>query len=508
MGKKLLKIFYTSDTHGFLFPTNYLDSTERQMGVLNCIYNFRKKDGNTLIIDGGDTLQGSPLAKFYAEQSVADSPNPMAEAFNAGKVDYVVPGNHDFNYGYDMLFNYFDSLKAKYLCANIRDKTGKIEFIPNEICTLENGIKIGLVGITTDYIPYWEKEENLRNFVINDPFVAAKEELKAIRDKCDVTICVYHGGFENNLETGDIIETHGENAGYRICKELSFDILLTSHQHREVSGRTLFGTYTMQLPAHARKYAEVTVELSESRPATISSEIRAPGTRYDAAIYDALRPVEDEVQKWLDTQVGELSSPMIVADNHIDAALHGDPVTDFFMQVMLEFSKADICCENLKSTLVSFNESVTIREVLAAYPFPCSIVVIEVDEATLKTALERGAEFFDLKDGVPTISERVLGKKDFGYDFVAGLEYSFDISRPTGSRVLSLFYKGEPIGDKKLTMAMSDYRASGAGGYDCYKKCRVIKRHSEDIFTLAIQYLQTQKPVVQTVKTNVSVTWQ
>ena len=61
---KELKIYFTSDLHGYVFPTDYTDTIEKPMGILKMISAF-EKDGNTLIIDGGDTIQGSPFCTFF-----------------------------------------------------------------------------------------------------------------------------------------------------------------------------------------------------------------------------------------------------------------------------------------------------------------------------------------------------------------------------------------------------------------------------------------------------------
>ena len=99
--KRNLKIYYTSDTHSYLFPTDYIDrDEEKNMGVLSCINEFNK-DGNTLILDGGDTIQGSAFAKYMWEgKGVAST---IAEVFNSAPYDYVTLGNHDFNYNYSGL---------------------------------------------------------------------------------------------------------------------------------------------------------------------------------------------------------------------------------------------------------------------------------------------------------------------------------------------------------------------------------------------------------------------
>ena len=60
---KNLKIYFTSDLHGYIYPTNYVDRSEKNIGLLNIINQYHK-DENTLIIDAGDTIQGSPFTNY------------------------------------------------------------------------------------------------------------------------------------------------------------------------------------------------------------------------------------------------------------------------------------------------------------------------------------------------------------------------------------------------------------------------------------------------------------
>ncbi|KEZ89000.1 metallophosphoesterase, partial [Lacrimispora celerecrescens] len=109
--EKQARIYYTSDVHGYLFPTSYGDREERPMGLLNCISNF-KKDGNTLVFDGGDTLQGAPFATYTTSRKEAvPGIHPIAMVYNEAGYDAVVPGNHDFNFGYECLAEYVQALK-------------------------------------------------------------------------------------------------------------------------------------------------------------------------------------------------------------------------------------------------------------------------------------------------------------------------------------------------------------------------------------------------------------
>lgn len=77
---KNLKIYFTSDMHGYLYPTNYIDKEQKSIGLINMINDF-KKDGNTLIIDAGDTIQGSPFTYYLSSQNF--NTHPIADIMNA-----------------------------------------------------------------------------------------------------------------------------------------------------------------------------------------------------------------------------------------------------------------------------------------------------------------------------------------------------------------------------------------------------------------------------------------
>ena len=112
---RTLTIRYTSDTHGYLYPTNYADMQDRPMGLMKLAGEY-PHDGNTLIIDGGDTIQGSPLTNLYQRLSPEEKAaclsedtygtHPIAAMMNLAGYQFVTLGNHDFNYGVDALMDY------------------------------------------------------------------------------------------------------------------------------------------------------------------------------------------------------------------------------------------------------------------------------------------------------------------------------------------------------------------------------------------------------------------
>ena len=98
----------------------------------------------------------------------------------------------------------------------------------------KKGVRIGILGLTTSYIPHWEQPRNIKGWKFNSALEAAKQYVPELRQQCDIVIVAYHGGFERDLATGmPTEELTGEDEGYAIVNEVpGIDVFVTGHQHR------------------------------------------------------------------------------------------------------------------------------------------------------------------------------------------------------------------------------------------------------------------------------------
>lgn len=491
---KNLKIYFTSDLHGYVYPTDYIDRSEKNIGLLNIINQF-KKDGNTLIIDAGDTIQGSPFTNYLSNSEF--DVHPIATIFNEGGYDYITLGNHDFNYGYDYLKKYLCNLDAKCLCANVIDKTNELGILPYDIKTLENGLKVGIIGVTTDFINIWERAENLTNFTVNDTISSIKPYYNELKDKVDVLIGIYHGGFEYDLDSHKKLSETKENIAYKVCNELQFDLLLTGHQHMEISNIDLHGTHIVQTPHNGSKFIELNLEFDNNKVQKVTSKLVDVVLNPNKNMYDKFLPLEEQVQEWLDTPVGFLDTEL-QPTSHLDMALNGSPLANFINQIQLSESNADISCTSFANVIKGFDKNVTVRDIMSTYPYPNTLVVFEVNRKYLKLALERCASYFDYNNGNIAISDRFLKPKveHYNYDYFANINYTFDITKEVGERVTSIVYNGEELDDNTtLKLVMNNYRASGAGGYEFYTECKTIQEILMEMPDIIIDYFKNNKNV-------------
>ena len=479
-----LTIYFTSDTHGYLYPNNFASKQPHPMGLLPMSF---PKDENTLVIDGGDTIQGSPLTYFC---KLNGRELPIADAMNARGYDYVTLGNHDFNNGYDYLKCHLDALNAKCLCANVEDLRGELPISSAAVHTLGNGLRVGLVGIVTDWVNRWEKPENLTELRVNDPFEAARKAIEGLN--ADVIVGIYHGGVEKDLATGRLLSQTDENIACRLCEELHIDLLLTGHQHIPMANQRWNGTHIVQTPCNAVSYVKVTLEDDGFHSELCAVPDTAELTNAESALWE-------ELNTWLDTPIGRLSEAIWPGEK-LDMALNGSSIADFFNTVQLWASGADVSCAALGNELRGFDSEVTVRDVVASYVYSNTLAVLEVTGVVLKLALEQCARYFAVADdGTVRIAESFLSPKvaHYNYDYFKGVDYVFDLTRPEGERVVSLTRNGQPVRpDDKLTLVMCDYRATGAGDFDFYCDCPRVRDIQTEVSELILSYL-VEHPFVE-----------
>lgn len=488
-----ININYTSDIHGYFYPTTYGDMEEKNIGLFKCYSNFTH-DEDTLTIDGGDILQGSAFT-FYCEQE-RSSCAEIAKIMSEAGYNYYTLGNHDFNYGTGYMREYISGHSGRCLCENVTDREGNILF-PHIIKTMPNGLRVGLVGIVTDYVNVWEKKENIQDIIIADPFEAAKNALKDLKGKTDVNICIYHGGFESDLDTGKRLSDTTENVGYKICTELDYDLLLTGHQHMSVDGRYVSGTYVVQPMEYAKEFHKIEIEVYDKDDIKITSTKCAADAKADDRLSKMFDEFESKVQEWLNRPIGYINRDLLPEDKAV-MALNGSGIAEFLNRVQIHASGAQLSAVGLANEIAGFHKKVSTRDVIATYPYPNTLVVLEITGRKLKNVCERSAEYFQIRDGKVTVADSFLIPKveHYNYDYYYGMDYTIDPYRQVGDRITKMEIDGEPVkADKTYTICINNYRQTGAGGYPDYKDCKVIKEINVEMVELIMNYFHDVKNV-------------
>ncbi|HCM90274.1 MULTISPECIES: bifunctional metallophosphatase/5'-nucleotidase [Vagococcus] len=508
-----LTILSTSDTHGYLYPTDF---RKREQSLAFGLTKVKEKmltiensvEGSLLKIDNGDFLQGSPLSYFLAKNPEKGS---MADVMNEMGYDCGVLGNHEFNYGLEFLENTINKLNYPIICANILKDNG--EFLTNcpYIITEREGVKIAILGLTTQYIPNWEQPKTVEGLIFKSALETAKEFVPKLREEADVIVVSYHGGFERDLETGEPTEVlTGENEGYALLHEVEgIDVLLTGHQHRVITLNE--GTCPVTQPGDKGRYlARVDLNYdATSRQVTHSkaSLIEMEQVTENKELHTHFLPLLDQVENWLDEPQGSVSGNMIITDP-MDVRIHSHPYIEFIQDVQKEVTGVDISGTALfDNNGTGFGESISMRDIVTNYIYPNTVAVLNISGADLKEALERCASYFDLdQENQLCVSKEFLEPKveHYNYDLYSGIDYCFDITKEKGSRVTQLCYNGQEVkNDDRLEVVMNQYRAVGGGDYFMFGPDKIVREITIDMTELISDYLQKYPQIKATQPTNI-----
>ncbi|MEH7386746.1 bifunctional UDP-sugar hydrolase/5'-nucleotidase, partial [Bacillus sp. JJ1521] len=406
-----------------------------------------------------------------------------------------------------------------WLSANILNENGE-PFIGKPYITieLEDGIKAAILGVTTHYIPNWENPENIKGLTFEDTFESTKKWVEKIRkeEEPDLMLVSYHGGFEADLETGEPTEKlTGENQGYRICEEIEgIDLLLTGHQHRSLAGKVR-GVPIVQPSFNGQAIGKVTLTLTKNEDKwaiidAIPELVFVDEIEADESSLLLVKEYEAETQAWLDQPIGQVIGDMVI-DDPLKVRLKDHALVEFINKVQMDAAKVSISNTALFNNVTKgFPSNITMRDVVSSYIYPNTLKVIRISGKDIKDALERSASYFMVENGEVTVNPSFTTPKPqhYNYDMWEGIDYTFDISKPIGERVVVLTYKDEPVQlDGEYDVVMNNYRAGGGGEYVMFKDKPIIKDVPLDMSELIANYILERGTIEATVNQNWKVIW-
>lgn len=491
-----ISIVFTTDVHGQLTPYNFAIRGRSPKGLSRLKGYLDGLEGDRIVIDGGDILQGSPLIDHWVGKTDR-GPCPVAAVLNGIGYDYVTIGNHEFNYGMDVLSAYTSDLRAQVLCGNVH-RHGKQLYPGHAVRTLPNGVRIGFVGAVTQAVPSWEKPSNIRGVSFEDAYAMVKREVAELRPFVDCVVVIYHGGIEKDIPTGlPIGPRTSENEGYKIAKHAGADVVLTGHQHRNIVDR-IDGNVIVQVSDQASAFALLTLTFVKDedrwRFGGGEAEIK-PLSAYasDPDVESLLAELSAETDVVLDRVLLHLRGTGLVVRDPFTARRDNHPLFRLLNQAQLWRSGAMLSSASLPNEIPGLKAQVTMRDIAATFIYPNSLMILEIDGRRLKAALEKTAEYFAPgPDGTIVINPAHFRPKieHYNYDVFAGVAYTIDVSRPQGSRVLDVRYKRRPVRDDDVfTIALNNYRAGGGGQYAMFKDAKLVKEITSSTADIVVEYL-------------------
>jgi 2',3'-cyclic-nucleotide 2'-phosphodiesterase (5'-nucleotidase family) len=414
----------------------------------------RAKGGNVVYVHAGDTISPSLLSGF-------DQGAHMIDLLNVVPTDIFIPGNHEFDFGKEIFYERMKALKSPILAANLRNPDGsKIDGIEDTMMLTYgdaademNSVKIGIIGLTADDSYVKSSPGDLKITGSLEVGLAKARELRSAG--ADIIVAAVHGSRQVDRDM------FGSGA---------FDIILTGDDHDLMlfyDGRKVMvessedGNYMTAI--------DVAISVGESRG---RRRVRwHPNFRImdtadvtpDAETMKKVEGYEALLSKELDVPVGKTETELDTrkASVRTGEAAIGNLITD----AMREAVGADVALTNgggiRGNTQYAPGTELTRRDILTELPFGNKTLLLEVDGATLRAALENGVSQVENSAG--------------RFPHVSGMSFVYDLSKPAGQRIVEVMIGNAPLDESaNYKLATNDYIAGGGDGYKVLRKAKVL----------------------------------
>ena len=522
-----VRILATTDLHTNLVNYDYYqDKPAQNVGLAKTavlIEDAKKENSNVLLVDNGDTIQGTPLGTYKAiVNPIKDGEqHPMYTALQKLGFDAGTLGNHEFNYGLDYLKKVIATAGMPIVNANVVDaKTGKFVYDPYKIIkktyTDKNGrsvdVNIGVTGIVPPQILSWDKSNLEGKVKVNDSVEAIQAIIPEMRKAgADVVLVLSHSGIgDDKYEKGE------ENEGYQIASLPGVDAVVTGHSHAEFPSGNGTGFYEKYAGVDgvngkingtpvtmAGKYGDhlgvidLNLRYTDGKWSVVGSKaaIRKIDTKSkvaDERITEIAKEAHEGTVKYVRQQVGTTSAPI----TSYFALVKDDPSVQIVNNAQIWYAKKELAGTpeaNLPilSAAAPFKAGtrgdataytdipagpIAIKNVADLYLYDNVTAILKVTGSQLKEWLEMSAGQFNTIDPTSKEPQQLVNPnyRTYNFDVIDGVTYEFDVTQPNkydregktvnpdASRVRNLKYQGKEVtADQEFIVVTNNYRANG-----------------------------------------------
>ncbi|MEO6463797.1 MAG: bifunctional UDP-sugar hydrolase/5'-nucleotidase, partial [Candidatus Eisenbacteria bacterium] len=506
-------LLHTTDLHGHLLPWDYTtgeaDPAVGLSKVATLIKKVRAERGNrVLLVDAGDCIQGTPLAYLHdvggpdRVPGGESRPDPQMACMNALGYDAFAVGNHEYNFGLDVLRRAQADAKFPWLSANtLKEGAGGEAAYQSYVVKTIGGVRVGILGLTTPGVPNWDDPPNWAGLAFEDPLVSARRLVPIMRglERCDAVIVVCHMGMEEDAAgRAKPGQMPNENRVLAIAREVKgVDAIVMGHTHTKVESKMVGDVVLTQAGrwgealgrldlVFERKTKGGGYRLAERTARLLLVDEKVAS---DPAIEAIARPYHVDTEAMLKTVIAEATAPFDGGDARLrDNALH-----QLIHRAQLDATGADVSLSAMFNPRAKVAAGpVTVRDAFSIYPYENTLATLELNGADLKEALEHSSRYYNPYDfgktEVAAINPDVAG---YNYDTAEGVTYTLDLSKPAGERVRNLRMGGKSLdSDRRIKVAVNNYRVNGGGGYAMLKRGRLLPGRRLQAREAVIEYLK------------------
>ncbi|HAR84303.1 MAG TPA: bifunctional metallophosphatase/5'-nucleotidase [Clostridium sp.] len=509
---KKITILATTDIHGNILGYNYDKGESFNNSGMNRIYSYIKQvkseNLNTLVVDNGDIIQGNTLTdEMYSNKK--DEKHPVISAMNFMGYDAMVLGNHEFNFGLDLIKSLEKQSDFPFLSANVDYRESGEDFVKTHTIINCGGVRVGIIGLTTPNVPRWVGNL-VKDLNFHDLGETAYRYVSEIRDKVDIIMVMVHASMVSEHDKKN--ERDAAEKILRLCPEI--DVLVVGHFHitvKEKRGKTLIGGATDSGQEVIR--FDLTLDnnnhVIDGQVKVVSMKPYYPSEELSGL--PVIKKAHETTMDFVTEIIGEATEDFQPKDEISfipEGRLRDTPLIELINKVQLINSGADVTSTSLIRDDSNIKKGViTYGHIFNVYKFTTFLYVVEVTGKELKNYMEWAASAYNQwKSGDISISF-TMDIPGYQHEFFAGVNYKVDISKPVGHRIVDLIFKGDLVKEnQKLKLATSDY---------CYfanlkgrklAKNNYIWKSSNTIRDMIVEYIKNQGIISPQVDNNWEIT--
>ncbi len=483
-----LTILYTNDLHSHFEPhiVPWVSQTRKVGGFANIAALVKREKAanpNTVYFDAGDFFAGPYVSSLTKGEAIIDAMNYLG-------LDAVCAGNHEFDYGWENALQQFPKAKFPLLNGNIFIKgTNKLHWNHPYIIKNVNGVRLGIIGLHGKFAFYdTTSDEMIRGIEVRDEEVYLRKYIKELKNKTDLIVLLIHQGIpgtQSSRGTNDVARNHQRDI--ELAKNVSgIDLMITGHPHSGtpeplVSNGTIIvstDAYTIELGK-----LEITYDKKKDKITDYKNHFNYlydDEVEDDAEMLKVINKWKDKLKVITDEQVTSISEPL--TRSYGEESLMGNMVADAMLNAHPDYDFAVTNSGGLRQDIDA--GAVTVGELVSAFPFPNTIVQLEMKGSDMRQIFEHGA---GLTNGILQISK--------------GVEIVYDESKPIGKRIVKCNIKGVPLKDNKTYKVLtSNFLADGGDGFLFFKKTLFYKNTGVEMLQAMIKYLkrfETYQPKIE-----------
>lgn len=484
-----VRLLETTDLHMNLLDFDYYKGQpSNKIGLVrtaSLIAKMRAEHPNTLLVDNGDLIQGSPMGDYIAAKGIAPGEvHPAYQAMNPLGYEVGNIGNHEFNFGLEFLQESLNDAAFPYISANVFHDKGNGEageplfqqyllkkYLFTDTAGQPQSLTVGFIGFVPPQIMQWDKT-NLSGKVVATDIKATAEALvpKMRAEGADIIVAIPHSGLSS-----EPYKALAENSSYYLAEVEGIDAILFGHAHAvfpsaqfanlpnvDVEKGTIQGVAAV-MPGRWGDHlgvVDLTLEqqdghwqvvASRSQALPIFSKEQGALVEADQTMLAHLQEVHQQTLDFVNQPIGQSSSDIysylalvqddpsiqIVADaqrDYVEHFIQGDP--DLAGLPVLS-AAAPFKAGGRKDDPNGFTEvsqgTLTFRNAADLYLYPNTLVALKVSGAQVQEWLECSAGQFNqidpaAGDGQPLLNWQ--GFRTYNFDVIDGVSYEIDVSQP------------------------------------------------------------------------------